>query len=547
MVTNIIQDPNTPRFDTKTGNPTDYGISLGLTKPAPSPITLDQLKPQPQVTIPDPKIQTPPSPVTLTPLQEYIKTKEDKSTKETFDYEQLLADAGLKSQREQTLREEYKAPEQLTAYTDFSNQLAQEQRTLDTTIRDIERNNPGGTFGGAMKSNIDNLKRESLQKQADIAILSNAALNNYNAALKNAKDKVDLEFKPLDDKLAYKKEVADAYKDQLTKAEYLKVQSLFNQEETKLAEDRKVRETIENIKVEAAKNGLTSFSGFDKVKTVNEALNLASKWLQTPNTDIVQLDNGSTVVVDKRTGKIINNLGGAKSTTSGLTGTAGNFSSIISRTAALEGTVAGKDQIKTDLTNYLNKQDYVGAYNQIENTVMNGLTGTTKTRFADARTDAQVLSGLKDKIQEFQDAGGDTGLLKGTAEQITRKLGAVKNPKLASLAVALQREFQSYRLNMTGAAFSPKESREYASVNPKTTNNFDLNMAVIDGAIGQLNNRVDSTVDGIITGAGDVRKLARIPEQNAKEVKSNPFLQVSQSFNQVFNNNTGWVIPGKTN
>jgi hypothetical protein len=47
---------------------------------------------------------------------------------------------------------------------------------------------------------------------------------------------------------------------------------------------------------------------------------------------------------------------------------------------------------------------------------------------------------------------------------------------------------------MTGAAFSPQESGEYQSVNPTANNTLNLNLSVIDGALSQLNNRVNSTI-----------------------------------------------------
>lgn len=44
----------------------------------------------------------------------------------------------------------------------------------------------------------------------------------------------------------------------------------------------------------------------------------AGQYLSTPNTEIRQLDNGQTVVIDKNTGKVVSNLGGAKPTESPL-------------------------------------------------------------------------------------------------------------------------------------------------------------------------------------------------------------------------------------
>ena len=87
-------------------------------------------------------------------------------------------------------------------------------------------------------------------------------------------------------------------------------------------------------------------------------------------------------------------------------------------------------------------------------------------------------------------------------------MGVTGNPQLTALATQLSREFQTYRTNATGAAFSPEESREYAKVNPRTTASLDLNLAVIDGALNQLQNRIVSTTKTRVSGAEDLWKLS---------------------------------------
>jgi hypothetical protein len=186
--------------------------------------------------------------------------------------------------------------------------------------------------------------------------------------------------------------------------------------------------------------------------------------------------------------------GGAGGSYAAAAGYNGDFAATINNVANLEKTVAGKKAVQSNLQSYIAAGDYKSAYNQIANSVEDQLVGESKQRFANARTDAEVMQGMKNAIQQYADAGGDTNLLKGSAESIYNKLGAVKDPKFKSVAVALQREFQTYRNTMTGAAFSPQESAEYQSVNPTANNTLNLNLSVIDGALSQLNNRVNSTI-----------------------------------------------------
>lgn len=296
----------------------------------------------------------------------------------------------------------------------------------------------------------------------------------------------------------------------------------------------------------ASQYGLTSDASSRVAKidmsspdAISQVSSILSPFLSKSNREIVKVGDNA-YMFDKVTGKIIGNAIGAGTNTTTTLNIQKDFLPIIKQAAALGESVNAQKTIKDDMTYYLKNNDYESAYKQIENTVENQLKGTTKTRFADARIDVNVMSGLRNKIQDYQDAGGDMGLLKGTAEQIERRLGVVKNPAYATLAVALQREFQAYRNNMTGAAFSPKESREYDSVNPSSKKTLDLNLSVIDGAISQLDNRITSTVDAKITGASDLRNLAN----KTNSSKNNVFMQAEkQSNGSIFNSVTGWVLP----
>jgi len=109
---------------------------------------------------------------------------------------------------------------------------------------------------------------------------------------------------------------------------------------------------------------------------------------------------------------------------------------------------------------------------------------------------------MRNTIEQYAAEGGDMSLLRGKTEEIERKLGILaEDPKATAIAVQLQREFQTYRNIMTGAAFTPAESREYASVNPRSTASIELNLATIDGALNQLENRITGTVNARIPTA----------------------------------------------
>lgn len=377
-------------------------------------------------------------------------------------------------------------------------------------------------YRGLKNAEIASLNAQALAKQGEIAL-----------ARDFAQQATDAEFEPYKAQLEQYKAVLDALAPVVSRDDAKQLQIQNRKYEIAKAEveaAKQEKQGITDIALTVAQNGGDPSAIFG-AKTLDEAISLAGSNLATANTSTIKLDNGNTLLINSRTGEIIKNFGGAKpaTTTSGALGDAfvkQTFGSIINLTKNLEGTVAGKEAVQQELSNMLARQDYTSAYNQIANTVAKSLTGEVKTRFENAQVDIEVLGGLRDAINEFAAAGGDTGLLTGKAEEISRKLlGVTGDPELTALAVQLQREFQSYRSAMTGAAFTDKESRDYASVNPTSGKKLDLNLAVIDGAMAQLENRFYGTIEAKVKGASQIRELAAIPQKTA---------QITQTLDDVY-------------
>lgn len=182
--------------------------------------------------------------------------------------------------------------------------------------------------------------------------------------------------------------------------------------------------------------------------------------------------------------------------------------------------VYAQKTLSSNLRSAINNKDYASAYDLIAQKVEDGLVGESKQKYANARTDYGVMEGLKRAIKEYSDGGGDMNLLKGTEEEIKRKLG-IDSGRASVLATMLWREFQTYRNNMTGAAFGAAESRDYASVNPTLKKSLDLNLSVIEGAQKQLENRVYETIDRRVPGAKYIREYALGATPGAGEVSTN--------------------------
>jgi hypothetical protein len=451
-----------------------------------------------------------------TQAQEKIKAGE---TDVNSIFQQILGEAPERAQLEQ----QQGLPQQTKEFRDLQalqmQQTAEYLRGLETIGNKAITQEARGTGERALtrQRGIDAMITSSLlqAKQGNIEF----AQNLVNSA-------IDAKYTPLKQTLAFKQDLLAKNYENLTRAEKKVADAKkdeWNLQMTQIEKQEKEEKEIQSLALTAISKGNAPADIFAQVqgKSMEEAITTLAPYLKTPSTDVIKLDNGSTLLIDKNTGKIIKNFGGAKpKEVVGVSNpiVAQTFGTLINTTANLENTVAGKQAVREQLAGMLANGDYKGAYNQIANSVATGLMGETKNRFENARIDIEVMSGFRNALQEYINAGGDTGLLKGKAEEIERKLGRVSDPKLTALAVQLQREFQSYRQAMTGAAFTPKESSEYASVNPTAQKSLNLNLAVIDGALNQLKNRVDGTIRAKVPQASDIQKLIEVPlkTENAK-------------------------------
>jgi hypothetical protein len=183
----------------------------------------------------------------------------------------------------------------------------------------------------------------------------------------------------------------------------------------------------------------------------------------------------------------------------------GQYASTIDTAKSLEP-ASVQAKYKQELQKLVANGDYTTAYQRIQNSVSKSLTGENKTTFVAKQDAIPAIDDLVTKLKAYEDAKGKTGLLKGKFEDIVASLGNVSDPKYKALATDLKISLQAYRQQMSGAAFSPQEAKDYASVNPQGTNKLELNLAILDGMRSNFKRTVDSTVDAQIgVGAKNIR------------------------------------------
>jgi len=405
-------------------------------------------------------------------------------------------------------QEEQQLAQKTQSLADLNSQALSTKRGYEQQIK-AAKLETGGTVAGNQQR-VQSLTQKANEDLANIAIQQQAAQGNLQAANDIIKQKVDAKFEPLQNVLDTLKTYQSFYANDLSESEKIKLQDQYA---TKKASADQLKEAYANVLKSSAENGAPSSvmqsidaAAADPNATAGSIYAAAGKYggdTLGRQAKQVQLQNAML-----QGQKLQQEVESNKPVT-------GEFAPVINGISSLVGATKGP-VVKKAIADSIAGGDFSTAYATISNAVEDSLTGANQTTFALARTDIGVMKGMRDAIKEYTDAGGNVGFLKGTADDIAKKFGQLAvDPKFASLGVQLEREFQQYRLGMTGAAFSPAESKEYAAVNPRTNASLDLNLATIDGALKQLSNRVTSTINQRLPQAQKIFDLANpsIPTQ----------------------------------
>lgn len=107
----------------------------------------------------------------------------------------------------------------LKEYNNYTSQIEAEQLANRRAIESMQKNNPQGLFGGALQDEVARINRDSVSKQADLAILQNVSNRNYATAAQIADRQVEMKLKPLQTKLENLKFFYDANKSRFDKAD----------------------------------------------------------------------------------------------------------------------------------------------------------------------------------------------------------------------------------------------------------------------------------------------------------------------------------------
>lgn len=202
--------------------------------------------------------------------------------------------------------------------TRFTNEIEAEQLASRRKIEQIQRENPGGALRGGQIDLINNIQRESLSKQADLAILQSAALRRFDTASAIADRKVQLELEPLKARLDSLKFFYNENKADLTKAEDRAYSERIRKEEREYNDEKDRKDAIKSYALTAMKNGAPAnlVSKVLNAKTEEEAIASLGGYASDPldraykNAQLAKLLGGSQgadsniLAVERTTDKI---------------------------------------------------------------------------------------------------------------------------------------------------------------------------------------------------------------------------------------------------
>ncbi|MFA6897249.1 MAG: hypothetical protein WCQ96_03115 [Patescibacteria group bacterium] len=383
------------------------------------------------------------------------------------------------------------------------------------------------------------LKALALGQQSDIL---NASLTNSTNKLADAKDKaqqiVDLKYKPIEDEITNLKNQLELNKEYITDPAEKKLadqQSAILDERTRLLTEKKDKEkeeaqqkiettkSINQIALEAARNGASK----DIIRAINESTDVAGavaaagNSLVSPNTQIVTLQDGNTVIVDTRTGNVIKNYGGAKPNTKVIENADGTFTTINTDTGNIVNITGGQGTV------IIPQNTLAGKNNNPGNLRFVGQQGATQgvggfARFETPEAGYQALIGQIQldasrglTVSQFVNkyappSENNTGLY---ITQFNNALGSNSSTLLSSLDVNRVAEFMAKKESGTvvkASNTSNVSSSEEGSISSYQVERARRTVQSVDNLLGK--------VSVFTTGYGSL--LSGIPTTDARNFKA---------------------------
>lgn len=207
-----------------------------------------------------------------------------------------------------------------------------------------------------------------------------------------------------------------------------------------------------------------------------------------------------------------------------------DYSNVIK--SATKGITPGERVQYIDLANNLHAQGDTDSLNELIREAAVESEPVASQSQVNGRRDAMVaLDEGMGLLKEMQAAGVPTNILRGTAEDIARRLGESTNTKYVEFGNRMARALNAYTHAVSGAQFSEPEAARYARMFPDYKNSMPVNEALIKSLKDAMKTEDETFWVRKLTkkGAELVGAVKRASTSNTSSPESKPIVQRSPS------------------
>lgn len=270
-------------------------------------------------------------------------------------------------------------------------------------------------------SEIGVLNATALAKQGDIAL-----------AMETAKQAVDVKYAPY-------KEAIETYQAQLQALD-----PILSRDEKKQARAQEIKgqlamkeiDKVANLQKDALSAAIENnapqsiLDRISKARTIEDITAVGSQYLVSPKNELVKLENGKTILVDKRTGKVVSSYGGGSSSGNSYAVTSGALKNTYNNDAVsliskiIKDSGAKPNQQMTDAINVIS-----GLQEFVENNPEGEFIGLAPTKIAgklrgaEARTERILnrsdVAAINLKVQQWASGASLTEQQTKAVEKLT--------------------------------------------------------------------------------------------------------------------------------
>lgn len=412
-------------------------------------------------------------------------------TQESIGSKLLSAYKTLTGKKEAQLKAEESAglPGFKKQLTDINSQIQTLQKESAAIPLKLQENVTGrGVTSGGLAPIQTGLLRQNTIKALGLSAIAQTLQGNIATAQATADRAVELEFAPAQAQIDYLSKAYEMNKDTLSREDKKKSDALSVQlqERQRLLDNQKDdKKTVLSFAAEAAKNGAPTVL-LNQAMSMNpeQALAALGTYMQDPYDAAIKLQQLRKLRLENDTNSGVLNPEVAEKS--------GAYATALS--TILGSSKFTKDQ-KNMVVNAINNGE--DPFTTIKNQAKNIMGQTEATKLTSYEAADSAMRDLQKNLNAYYDAGGNTGLLSGTFEQVINKLGQVNDPDKVDIATQVAISLQAYRNAISGTAYSNQEGQQISAVFPGINKSHGLNTAIISGRL----KADESIIDGIYGSA----------------------------------------------